>query len=207
MSYQEQLSRMSTKDLLKTIIRERSEGGSIENILKDKDVPDLFYDCTYEELTTKYAVSSSRAEVIIAIQEMYRRLNSEYVMKKFKVTSPESVYKLMAPEMKYLKKEHFVVLLLSTKNEVLSKELISIGSLNASIVHPREVFNVAIRKNAAALIICHNHPSYDYPEPSREDINITDRIVEAGKIIGISVLDHIIVSGNKYYSFKENDLI
>ena len=98
-------------------------------------------------------------------------------------------------------KEHFVIFSLSTKNEVIGVHTIHIGSLNSSIVHPREVFQPAILNNAASIIAFHNHPSGD-PTPSREDIEVTRRLVEAGKILGIELLDHIVIGEGKYRSLK-----
>ena len=95
---------------------------------------------------------------------------------------------------------------LNTKNIISSYEVISVGSLNASIVHPREVFNRAIKRSAAAILLVHNHPSGN-PEPSKEDEAITSRLCEVGQLIGIRVLDHLIISDDKYFSFKEMDMI
>jgi DNA repair protein RadC len=104
--------------------------------------------------------------------------------------------------MRFLSQEHFVCLYLNTKNQVLHKQTIFIGSLNASIVHPREVFREALKRSAASIICLHNHPSGD-PAPSREDIEVTKRLVECGKMIGIDVLDHLIIGENKFVSLKE----
>jgi DNA repair protein RadC len=108
--------------------------------------------------------------------------------------------------MRYYHKEYFKVILLNTKNQIISIEDISIGSLNSSIVHPREIYNLAVKKSAAAVILVHNHPSGD-PAPSREDMEVTKRVAEAGKILGINVLDHIIVGEGRYLSFKEKGFI
>ena len=108
--------------------------------------------------------------------------------------------------MRFLKKEYLRVILLNTKNCVISTEDVSIGSLNASIVHPREVFFEAIRKHAASIIICHNHPSGD-PTPSNEDISITKRLKECGKIIGIELLDHLIIGDGTFISLKEKGVL
>jgi DNA repair protein RadC len=105
-------------------------------------------------------------------------------------------------EMRFLTQEHFVCLYLNTKNQVLHKRTIFIGSLNASIVHPREIFKEAFRRSAASIICLHNHPSGD-PAPSKEDIEVTKRLVECGKIIGIDLLDHLIIGEHKYVSLKE----
>jgi DNA repair protein RadC len=108
--------------------------------------------------------------------------------------------------MRFLKKEHLRVIMLNTKNCVISTEDVSVGSLNASIVHPREVFCEAIRKHAASIIICHNHPSGD-PTPSNEDISITKRLKECGKIIGIELLDHLIIGDGIFISLKDKGVV
>jgi DNA repair protein RadC len=109
-------------------------------------------------------------------------------------------------EMCYLDREHFRVILLNTKNRVLGVETVSIGSLNSSLVHPREVFKSAVQRSAAGVILVHNHPSGD-PTPSSEDIEITRRLSDAGRVIGIEVLDHIIIGDHLFVSFKEKGLI
>ena len=110
------------------------------------------------------------------------------------------------PRLRYQTKEYFLVLLLNMKNQVLSLQTISVGSLSASIVHPREVFQAALRQSAAAVILIHNHPSGD-PSPSQEDIAITDRLVQAGKLMDIPVLDHVVIGDNKYISLKEKGMV
>ena len=106
------------------------------------------------------------------------------------------------PEMSVLSQEHFVVLFLNTKNQVLHKKTIFIGSLNASIVHPREIFREAVKRSAASIICAHNHPS-GVPTPSPEDIDVTTRLMEAGLIIGIDLIDHIIIGDHQFISMKE----
>ncbi|MGF7058697.1 JAB domain-containing protein [Brassicibacter mesophilus] len=123
-----------------------------------------------------------------------------------KISSPSDVANLLMDDMKHLKKEYFKIVILDTKNQVISVEQISEGTLNSSLVHPREAFKPAIQRSASAIILCHNHPS-QIANPSNEDINISKRLIEAGKIIGISVLDHVIIGGDKYYSLKEEGLI
>ncbi len=103
-------------------------------------------------------------------------------------------------------KEHFCVFFLNTQNQIISREIISIGTLNTSLIHPRECFRTAILKNSAAVIFAHNHPSGSL-EPSDEDIAVTKRLKDAGKLIGIEVLDHVIVTGESHKSFKEQNLI
>jgi DNA repair protein RadC len=108
--------------------------------------------------------------------------------------------------MKDLKKEMFRCALLDTKNKIISDEVVSIGSLSASIVHPRETFKSAIRESAAAVIFIHNHPSGDI-KPSQEDILLTRRLVQAGEVLGIQVLDHIIIGDGSHFSFRDNGLM
>lgn len=119
--------------------------------------------------------------------------------------SPEEIFRLLKPMAK-LDREHFVVLHLDGKNSVTAKETVSIGSLNQSIVHPREVFKAAIINSSASLIFAHNHPSGD-PAPSREDREITRRLKEAADIIGIKVLDHIVIGNNCYFSMVEHGIL
>ena len=109
-------------------------------------------------------------------------------------------------EMHEMAVENFIILSLNTKNKIAGMHTVSIGSLNASIVHPREVFKAAILNNASGIICLHNHPSGD-PEPSKEDIEITKRLIEAGKILGIEVLDHVIIGEQRYLSMKERCLM
>ncbi len=123
-------------------------------------------------------------------------------MISYSIRSPEDGANYVMNDMRFLSQEHFVCLYLNTKNQVLHKQTIFIGSLNASIVHPREVFKEAFRRSAASIICVHNHPSGD-PTPSREDIEVTKRLVECGRIIGIDVLDHLIIGEKKFISLKE----
>ena len=123
-----------------------------------------------------------------------------------KITSPHDVVGLLMDEMQYLKQECFKIIMLDTKNKVIKVEEITRGTLNSSLVHPREVFVKAIKQHAAAIILAHNHPSGD-TEPSAEDKSITRRLVEAGELMGISVLDHIIIGRGTYMSFKQEKLL
>ena len=118
------------------------------------------------------------------------------------VSGPEDVADLMTPEMALLDREHFRAILLNTKNRILGIRTISIGSLNSSVVHAREVFKAAVSESAQAIVLVHNHPS-GIPEPSTEDIVVTDRLSEAGRILGIEVLDHVIVAHDGFTSMKE----
>ena len=131
---------------------------------------------------------------------------SSFLYPNRKVSSPDDAKNLFQRFLNDMDKEHFVVACLNTKNEVNSIEIVSVGSLNASIVHPREVFKTAILSNAASIIIGHNHPSENVT-PSNEDQAITSRLVDAGLLLGIPVVDHIILGGDNIYSFKEKGKI
>ena len=163
-------------------------------------------DCTIEELMQIRGVGLAKASQVIAAVELGKRIALTTNVDNYKIQGPEDVGNLLMEEMRYLNKEMFNIILLNTKNNVISIENISVGSLNASIVHPREVFNIAIRRSSSAIILAHNHPSGD-PKPSTEDINITKRLIEAGSIIGINVLDHIIIGDGVYFSMKEKEII
>ena len=163
-------------------------------------------DVTLEELTKIKGIGKCKAAQILATIEIGKRLNRWGAHDKIRINSPLVLVNLLMDEMRFLNKEHFRIAILDTKNQIIAIENISIGTLNASIVHPRDVFNIAIKRNANSIILIHNHPSGD-PQPSNEDINITHRLVEVGNLVGIKVLDHIIIGDNRYISFKEKNLI
>lgn len=119
-----------------------------------------------------------------------------------RLTSPDKVAKACVDYLGNYDREHFIVILLNTKARIIGVNTVSIGSLNASIVHPREVFKPAVIMGAASVILVHNHPSGD-PSPSQEDLEVTKRLADAGRILGITVLDHLIIGDNCYFSFKE----
>lgn len=125
--------------------------------------------------------------------------------KQCNIRNPTDVYELVKDELAKLDREVFLAVSLTTRNRVLGINTISVGSLDSSLVHPREVFKTAILQNASSMVLVHNHPSGDI-EPSEEDLEITKRLVEAGKLLGIDVIDHVIV-GSKFYSFSEQGLI
>lgn len=127
---------------------------------------------------------------------------SSILYKERKISSPTDAYKLINEFIDGVDREVMVVCSLSTKNEPISLNLASVGTLNSSLIHPREIFKSSILSNAASIIIAHNHPSGD-PTPSSEDINVTHRLKEAGKILGIELIDHIIVGNNQFISLKE----
>ncbi|GAA3408341.1 DNA repair protein RadC [Paenibacillus hodogayensis] len=159
-----------------------------------------------EQLTALKGIGHAKALQIQACIELGRRVVRTSQPDTVTIRSPGDVALLVAEELRYLQKEHFVCLFLNTKNHVIGQETLSIGSLNASIVHPREVFLAAIKRSSASIICVHNHPSGD-PTPSPEDVDITRRLVEAGSVIGIDVLDHVIIGDKRNVSLKELGLM
>ena len=162
--------------------------------------------CLPEELSTIPGIGMAKSCQIIAAIELGKRIATKPKEKRINIKSPNEVASLFIEEMRYLKKEYFKVLLLNTKNEIIMIETISVGSLNSSVVHPREVFCTAIKKSACSMIAVHNHPSGN-PTPSQTDIDITKRLVEAGELLGIKVLDHLIIGDGNFVSLKEKMLM
>ena len=161
---------------------------------------------SFDELVSVSGVGISKAAQIIAVFELGKRALSAQNGNNTRFRCSEEVANYYIPLMKDLKKEQFKVILLDIKNRIIKDILISQGSLTASIVHPREVLKPAIQASAASVIFIHNHPSGD-PEPSTDDIEITNRLSRSCSIMGINLLDHIIVAENGYYSFKQKELI
>jgi len=162
-------------------------------------------DASYEELQKVKGIGSSNAFGLKLFQAISERHAKEKISDKIKFNSPEAVSEYLQKFIGLEEKEHFVMLYLNARNNLIVDK-VSIGTLNASLVHPREVFKNAIKANAAQIIIAHNHPSDD-PEPSPEDIALTRRLDEAAKIIDIKLLDHVIVTKNNFTSLKERNLI
>lgn len=159
------------------------------------------------ELMSIKGIGPTKSSKLCAAFEISRRLSSKDTSPGFRVLSSRNVFEFLNGKLTGQKKEFFYTILLNGKNRILKYELISVGSLTSSIVHPRESFLPAIKYSAAAVIFAHNHPSGD-PTPSQEDKLITRRLFEAGEILGIKVLDHVIIGDNNYYSFADNnDLI
>jgi DNA repair protein RadC len=154
-------------------------------------------------LTEVRGVGRGIAARLRAAREMAKRLRAhERSAPKLYLAGPEDVADLLMREMADLDREHFRAILLNTKNRILGVRTISIGSLNASVVHAREVFKAAVTESAQAIVLVHNHPS-GLPEPSAEDLLVTERLVDAGRILGIEVLDHVVLGSQGYASLKE----
>ena len=157
---------------------------------------------TIEEMTAVKGIGEAKGVQLLAAIELGRRLSQQQTDGKFTVRSPKDAATYLMADMTSLKQENFVVLFMNVKNQVLHRQTIFIGSLNASIVHPREIFREAVKRSAASIICAHNHPSGN-PAPSPEDIEVTKRLQDAGHIMGIELLDHVIIGDHQYISLKE----
>ncbi|KKG15937.1 DNA repair protein RadC [Methanosarcina sp. 2.H.T.1A.6] len=191
--------------VLRTGSREENVVSLCSRILSEYSIKQLSL-ANVSRLTQVKGVGKAKATQIAAVFELARRLETFIEEPKRKICSPKDVYTLMYPKMREQKKEKFITLYLDTKNQILKEEVVSIGSLNASIVHPREVFKSALLESSASVIMVHNHPSGD-PSPSREDIMVTEKLVEGGKLLGIDILDHIIIGDGRYVSLKDEGFV
>lgn len=163
---------------------------------------------TIQELMQIKGIGKTQAGKILACLEISKRLlEIQFHTKKVNpITSPDILFDQLKRKITNYFKEHFFVCSLDTRNNLIAVDEISIGTLTASLVHPREAFEVAIKRHAAHIIISHNHPSGE-TDPSEDDLKITKRLVDAGKVMGIEVLDHLIITTTTYLSFKEKCLI
>lgn len=192
------------RTLLAGCLRESANGYVVDALIENYPNISELMNASEKEISSIKGIGVVKAKRLSAILEFARKVHAPDASKRIIVRSPKDVFDLVRADMEFLQVEHFDVIGLSTKNHVIFKENISIGSLNASIVHPREAFKGLIRRSCASCILVHNHPSSD-PLPSDEDILLTKKLVECGKIIGIEVLDHIILGadGGGYFSLKE----
>src|SRR5213595_1355725 len=197
---------LSNHELLAILLRTGSKEESVlqlsNRLLTQFEGLRLLKSASLEEMTEIKGIGQAKAIQVLAAVELGRRVANLAYNERYIIRSPEDGAKYMMNDMRFLTQEHFVCLYLNTKNQVIHKHTVFIGSLNASIVHPREVYREALKRSAASIIALHNHPSGD-PAPSREDIEVTKRLAECGKIIGIDLLDHLIIGENKFVSLKE----
>ena len=157
---------------------------------------------TYQDLVKIGGIDSAKATTLLAAFELSKRALEVDDSSLPVISTPKDAVAQLS-ELRHNKKEHFVVLYLNARNQLIHKETVSVGTLTANLVHPREVFEPALKHSAAQVVVAHNHPSGD-PEPSEDDRVITQKLNEAGKMMGIDVMDHIIIAKNSHFSFKEN---
>ena len=200
--------KLSNAELLALIVRTGCRGQSAlkisEKLLKNfgaRSLPEL----VLKDLRSVPGIGQAKACEIVACFELARRLLNDKKSEIFQISSPQDLFDQLR-DICALKKEHFIIFYLDSRNQSIKREIISIGSLNASLVHPREVFEPAIKNLAAQIVLAHNHPSGNL-EPSDDDLSLTRRLVQAGQLLGIEVLEHLIVTKEAYFSFKEHGLV
>lgn len=204
---------LSDAELLSVIIRTGTKGEKALDLSKkilnhsenNRGLLGMMHLSTYELMQLK-GIGKVKAIQITCIVELSRRIAKTTAFKGFKLTSPSSVADYFMEDMRHEEREQLILLLMNGKNKLLHETILSRGTVNASLVSPREIFIEALRYQAVSVMLIHNHPSGD-PTPSKEDILVTRRVKEAGNLIGISLIDHIIIGDNRYVSLKEQGIL
>jgi len=196
---------LSSSELLAIVLRHGSKKENVlvmaNKLLMNHNL-DALSKLGISGLKKNLGIGEAKACQIVACFELGRRAASFNHETKTEIKSAEDIGKLFIPKMSHLKKENFKAIYLDSRKRVIKEETIFIGSLNNSVIHPREIFEPAISEGAAAIILIHNHPSGD-SNPSKEDLEMTKQIVSSGKILGIEVLDHVIIGEKNHYSLRE----
>lgn len=197
---------LGNAELLAILLGTGSRGCSAvdlaDRMLKHFGGANKLVEADLQELIDMPGIGLAKATQLKAAIEFGRRIARMSSATRPQLLTPEDAANYMMDRLRFERREHFVVLHLDSKSRLIGEEVASIGSLNASIVHPREIFKTALKRSAAAIICLHNHPSGD-PTPSFEDIEVTSRLVEAGQLLGVEVLDHIVIGENCFLSMKE----
>lgn len=197
--------------MIAILLRTGTKGESVlvvaQNLLKKYNSLAIAASQSAESLTQILGVGKDKAATLVAAFELTRRIDSQkkWISNK-KISSPSDIAEIFIPLLRDEVKEKFIIVCLSSSNKIIKYETITIGTLNSSLIHPREVFKVAIENNSANIILLHNHPSGN-PEPSSEDISVTKKLCEAGTIMDIKVFDHIIIAGDSFTSLVEKRII
>lgn len=204
------VSNLADHELLAIILRTGTKGNNVVGLALDvlNAVEDLYRlrHVSMQELTKIPGIGKVKASEILSAIEFGRRVNQSSQSKEGTVSSSQWVGNYLLEELSNLKQENVLALYLNTKNEIIKKDTVFIGSLNSSVAHPREIFNRAISYSAARIILAHNHPSGNV-EPSEADLSFTHRMIEAGELLGIEVLDHFIIGEHCYLSMREKGYI
>ena len=200
------LSNNNDAELLSIILGIKSETIK-EAVAEYNSVPNFINNYSVKDILKIKGLGKGTITKLEALWELYNRFSiNKKLEKNYIISKPEDIYDLVKDDMKYFEQEHFRILMLNTKNIVINIKDIFIGASDSSVIETRKVFKEALKYNAKNITICHNHPSGD-PDPSKEDVNISLRIKEAGKIIGIDLLDHIIIGDNRFVSLKYKGII
>ena len=201
---------LSLAELLALVIERGRRGENVlaiaQNLISHFGNLAKMKEATIEELQQVNGIGFATACKLKAVFELGEKAQTTTTEYGQKIESAKDIFKLLKNDLGNKKKEHFKVLSLDSRNKLISIDNVSVGTINTNLVHPREVFKTAIQHLAVSIILVHNHPSGD-TEPSEADIEITKRLIESGKIMGIDILDHIIITKNKFFSFKDKGLI
>ena len=202
---------LSTAEILAIIIGSGSRGRSAldvasEIMCMDKKGVGFLAECRPEELSSIKGIGTAKTCELLAAVELGKRIASQKRAENPLISSASDIARIFMERMRYYKQEQFVSLMISAKGEIIEETKVSIGDLCSSSTHPREVFVEAVRRSAGSVIFVHNHPSGD-PTPSDTDVETTKRLMEAGKLLGIPVLDHIIIGDGRFISMKAEGLI
>ncbi len=202
---------LSNEDLLAILLKTGTKENSVKvlanNILKQLDDINNLKEINLERLVKIKGIGKAKACELLAAIELGKRLNKKIDnLNQIKIYSSNSIYEYYQDKLKDKLQEYFYCVYLDTKNHIIKDKLLFIGTINESLIHPREIFKEAYLLSASGIICIHNHPSGNV-NPSNNDIIMTKQLVEVGKILGIKVLDHIIIGKNNYYSFNDNDLV
>ena len=189
----------SDEELLQFFVPEKA---AVHLVSEYQSLYDAVMNSSVKELEKLAGVGKARILKLESLQELVRRFQREKSNKITKVRSAEDVFDYLE-DMQYLKQEQFRVILLNTKNDIIGQKIITQGTVSATLISPREIFNAAIKHMASVIILVHNHPSGNC-EPSQEDFDTTRNIVQAGVILGVHVLDHVIIGKNTHYSFRQH---
>ncbi|MFO7819919.1 MAG: DNA repair protein RadC [Halanaerobacter sp.] len=199
---------LSTTELLALVLRTGYQTSTAldlaQQLLAVGEGLNSLIDYSIEELKKIKGIGLAKATQLKAVGQLSRELAREKIDLE-QINSPSDVAQILIPRLGNLQQEKFEVVLLNTKHKIIGIKEISRGSLNSSVVHPREVFRIAIKRSSAAIIVAHNHPSGD-TTPSQQDIELTKRLAKTGDIVGIDLLDHLVIAHQDYSSLKEDDL-
>jgi len=204
---------LSLQELLSLIFGRGIKGESVldlsQKIIGIYGSLDKLSQASIGELKVIRGLGLAKACQLKACFEIAKRLANEENLTKNKsiiIRTPKDIFPLLKEKINNFNKEHFIVTSLDSRNKIISMDIISIGTLNSSLIHPRETFEIAIKNHAAGIIICHNHPS-DELKPSEDDLIVTNNLIRSGQLLGIEVADHLIISKESFFSFKEKKLI
>ncbi len=204
--YKQGAEALSNSELLAIILGSGMKGKSViqlsQELLAKFGGLEYLADATIEELCEVKGLGRAKAIQLRALVALAGRLSQKTQTVKVKIDHPQSAYHLVRDELENQKKEVFSIVMMDVKGYVINQQVVSIGTLSHSLIHPREVFYPAIRHKASSILLAHNHPSGD-PTPSKEDISVTEKLVEVGKLMGIPVRDHLIVGRDRYISLRQ----